>query len=296
MLDTKKQQKLQTIEKELAERAGKALGSLLGVPTNITFESVEAFDFGLFQQLFDQQALRFETGWDGVEKGILLVGQVEAMSALTDLLLGEQGASNLLEGEGLSDLTELFEHVIGDEVDYYKAELNKEVEFGPSKIEPWDLSTPDPVFENYFIVTLSMKIEGSVDTTILKLVHPDTIEVAEQPQETASVRPSIEKATFNELRPIENKENNSRSIDMLMDLELPITVELGRIKMQVKDILELGPGRIVELNKFSGEPVDLLVNRKKFAEGEVVVIDQNFGIRLTALISPEERAYSMHAN
>ena len=59
--------------------------------------------------------------------------------------------------------------------------------------------------------------------------------------------------------------------------------------MLVKDILELGPGAVVELNKFSGEPVDIFVNNKKFAEGEVVVIDQNFGVRILALVGPDER-------
>jgi len=84
-------------------------------------------------------------------------------------------------------------------------------------------------------------------------------------------------------------ERNQRNIGMLMDLDLPVSVELGRIRMMVKEILELGPGALIELNKFSGEPVDIYVNDKKFAEGEVVVIDQNFGVRLTALIGPDER-------
>ena len=79
------------------------------------------------------------------------------------------------------------------------------------------------------------------------------------------------------------------NISMLMDLELPVAVELGRVRMLVKDILGLGPGAVVELNKFSGEPVDVYVNNKKFAEGEVVVVDQNFGVRITALVGPNEK-------
>ena len=80
-----------------------------------------------------------------------------------------------------------------------------------------------------------------------------------------------------------------RNLYLLFDLELPITTELGRVKMQLKDILKLGPGGIIELNKFSGEPVDLFVNSKKFAEGEVVLIDQNFGVRITGLVSQRDR-------
>ena len=83
------------------------------------------------------------------------------------------------------------------------------------------------------------------------------------------------------------------NIGMLVDLQLPVAVELGRVNMMVKDILELGPGAVVELNKFSGEPVDIYVNNKKFAEGEVVVVDQNFGVRILALIGPNERLMNL---
>jgi len=78
-------------------------------------------------------------------------------------------------------------------------------------------------------------------------------------------------------------------IDLLLDVNLPITVELGRTEIEVKEILAFGPGSIIELDKLANEPVDLLVNGVLVARGEVVVVDDNFGIRLTALVSPEER-------
>ena len=80
-----------------------------------------------------------------------------------------------------------------------------------------------------------------------------------------------------------------RNIDMLMDVNLPISIELGRTKMTISDILSLGPGSVVELNKLAGEPVDVLVNQRVVAKGEVVVIDENFGVRVTQLMTPEER-------
>ena len=80
-----------------------------------------------------------------------------------------------------------------------------------------------------------------------------------------------------------------KNIDMLMDVNLPITIELGRTKMSISDILALGPGSVVELNKLAGEPVELLVNQRSVAKGEVVVIDENFGVRITQLLTPEER-------
>lgn len=83
------------------------------------------------------------------------------------------------------------------------------------------------------------------------------------------------------------------NLDLLMDVTLPISIELGRTSMNIQEILNLGPGSIVELNKLAGEPVDLLVNNKIVARGEVVVLDENFGIRVTSLVSPEERLRSL---
>ncbi len=80
-----------------------------------------------------------------------------------------------------------------------------------------------------------------------------------------------------------------RNIDMLMDVNLPVAIELGRTKMSISEILSLGPGSVVELHKLAGEPVDVLVNNKAVARGEVVVIDENFGVRVTQLLTPEER-------
>lgn len=83
------------------------------------------------------------------------------------------------------------------------------------------------------------------------------------------------------------------NIDLLMDVKLPVTVELGRNSVQVKDILDFSPGSIVELNRLASEPVDILVNGVLVARGEVVVIEEHFGVRLTSLISPQERIRSL---
>ncbi len=80
-----------------------------------------------------------------------------------------------------------------------------------------------------------------------------------------------------------------RNIELIMDVPLEVTVELGRTKRLIKDILELGPGSVIELDKLAGEPVDILINGKLIAKGEVVVIDDNFGVRITDILSPIKR-------
>jgi len=84
---------------------------------------------------------------------------------------------------------------------------------------------------------------------------------------------------------MQQKEN----IGIIMDVPLEVTVELGRTRKKIKEILEFTPGTIIELDKLAGEPIDVLVNGKFVAKGEVVVIDEKFGIRITDIVNPENR-------
>jgi flagellar motor switch protein FliN/FliY len=78
-------------------------------------------------------------------------------------------------------------------------------------------------------------------------------------------------------------------LDFILDIPLRVSVELGRTKMLINDLLQLGQGSVVELNKLAGEPMEVLVNDKLVARGEVVVVNEKFGVRLTDIISPMER-------
>jgi len=105
-----------------------------------------------------------------------------------------------------------------------------------------------------------------------------------QPQQTQSVQP-VQFQNFDVSEVMQQKEN----IGIIRDVPLEITVELGRTNKKIKEILEFSPGTVVELDKLAGEPIDILVNGKFIAKGEVVVIDENFGIRITDIISKENR-------
>jgi flagellar motor switch protein FliN/FliY len=80
-----------------------------------------------------------------------------------------------------------------------------------------------------------------------------------------------------------------RNLDLILDIPLRVTVELGRTKMVVADLLNLGQGSVIELSKLAGEPMEVLVNDKLVARGEAVVVNEKFGVRLTDIISPAER-------
>tara|TARA_R110000868_G_scaffold282927_7_gene543297 strand:- start:2970 stop:3368 length:399 start_codon:yes stop_codon:yes gene_type:complete len=80
-----------------------------------------------------------------------------------------------------------------------------------------------------------------------------------------------------------------QNLDFILDIPLKVTVELGRTSIIIKDLLQLGQGSVLELDKLAGEPLEILVNGKLVAKGEVVVVNEKFGIRLTDIISPIER-------
>ncbi len=95
---------------------------------------------------------------------------------------------------------------------------------------------------------------------------------------------NVQQAQFQAFSPDILAVNQKENIDLIMDVPLEVTVELGRTKKSIQDILEFAPGTIIELNKIAGEPVDVLVNGKYVAKGEVVVIEESFGVRVTEII------------
>lgn len=92
-----------------------------------------------------------------------------------------------------------------------------------------------------------------------------------------------------ELEPDSGGMENAQNMDFLLDIPLEITVELGSSKITIGELLKLSQGSVVELNKLTDEPLDIFVNKKLMAHGEVVIVNEKFGIRLTNIVSPGER-------
>jgi len=91
----------------------------------------------------------------------------------------------------------------------------------------------------------------------------------------------------------DEKGQGTKSLDLILDIPLTVTVELGRSKMLINDLLQLGQGSVIELTKLVGEPLEVLINQKLVARGEVVVVNEKFGVRLTDIITPMERVQSL---
>ena len=127
----------------------------------------------------------------------------------------------------------------------------------------------------------------SPEETIIKdEFQEDSYEENEQTDETVTVQP-VEFASFEDLNQVQGTPN--KNLDILLDVKLQLTVELGRTELPIKKVLELTRGSIITLDKVAGEPVELFANGKLIAHGEVVVIEDNFGLRITNITDPEDR-------
>ncbi|GAA0121420.1 MAG: flagellar motor switch phosphatase FliY [Clostridium argentinense] len=113
-----------------------------------------------------------------------------------------------------------------------------------------------------------------------------------KPIETVKEPIQVKEATFTQL-PENQNQIMPKNIDLILDVPLEVSVVLGSTKKNIRDILNLGTGSLIELDKLAEEPVDILVNGKKIAYGEVVVVDENFGVKITGIISGEERVRTL---
>ncbi|HSU80246.1 MAG TPA: flagellar motor switch protein FliN, partial [Candidatus Angelobacter sp.] len=141
-------------------------------------------------------------------------------------------------------------------------------------------------------MTLSDRLRSEVFEE--KVEEPARIaprEERKKPKQEVKVQP----LAFSDFGESQQPHKDSRNIDLLLDIPLNVTVELGRTHRLIKDILALMPGTVVELDKLAGEPVDILINNQPIAKGEVVVIEENFGVRITEIINKRERLKNINA-
>ncbi len=106
---------------------------------------------------------------------------------------------------------------------------------------------------------------------------------------------TVKSVKFSPLKPVQTSkgEKSDGNLDMLLDIQIPILVELGKAEMVMRDILALAPGSIIELDSLAGEPVKITIRGKIIAQGEVVVVDENFGVKITKIANPQERIKSV---
>lgn len=133
----------------------------------------------------------------------------------------------------------------------------------------------------------------SEDVSVFEQEATENFETAEPVEKTVTVQP-VQFASFEDLDQVQGPQN--QNLNILLDVKLQLTVELGKTELPIKKVLELTKGSIVTLNKAAGEPVELYANGKLIAYGEVVVIEDNFGLRITHITDPARRLNTISSN
>ena len=122
-----------------------------------------------------------------------------------------------------------------------------------------------------------------------KISWDDVKDEMEQSKVAPQTKTEVTNVHFDELKKKKPDNKTTFDLDFILDIPLTLTCELGRSKMLISELLQLGQGSVLELTKLAGEPMDIYVNQRLIARGEVVVVNEKFGVRLTDIISPAER-------
>jgi flagellar motor switch protein FliN len=152
-----------------------------------------------------------------------------------------------------------------------------------------------PVVKQEPIATMQAAPTPAPTTTSTPIPTHSEVErtIQPQPENQKMANANVQRVEFSNFSDGRSSGTGVGNLDLLYDIPLEITVELGRTKLPIRKILELGPGAVIQLDKLAGEPVDILANQKLIAKGEVVVIEENFGVRITDIINPVERLTKM---
>lgn len=270
--------------------------------------------------------VKFTEGIEGTN--MLLVKEKDA-KVIADLMMGGDGKNppEELDDLAISAVSEAMNQMIGSAATSLSTILDKPVHISPPEVTRVDFGSESErvdffaYYEEFVRTRFKMIIGDLIDSEIMQLLPidfskemvaglmdketndaeytvqtPSSAEEEEYTQKQDSAPDSEEVKVqpvtlkdFGETASPGGKEN----INLILDVPLNVTVELGRTKKQIRDILQFGVGTIVELDKLAGEPVEIMVNGKFIAKGEVVVIDENFGVRITDIVHPSKRIDSI---
>ncbi|QIZ67334.1 flagellar motor switch phosphatase FliY [Geobacillus subterraneus] len=197
------------------------------------------------------------------------------------LKIGALIDSNIMQLLPIDFAKELVSHLLGSPAEAAGAAEIQENKLEPSPAGAVPLEEPQPA-------PAYARVGGGMPSSpaASRLTNEVT---GRSREETGTGARHIQAADFAELDDPPLAATEARNLELLFDVPLQVTVELGRTRRSVQEILQLSAGSIIELDKLAGEPVDIFVNNKLIAKGEVVVIDENFGVRITDIVSQSDR-------
>ncbi|ANX12294.1 flagellar motor switch phosphatase FliY [Fictibacillus arsenicus] len=247
-------------------------------------------DFGELQLSAVGEAMNQMMGSASTSMSTIFNKKVDISPPKIDFLDVESNMSLIPDEEILVKVS--FRLKVGELIDSNIMQLI-DAEFSKDLVQK--LMNPEPAAEQTPVADYQPQEEKQPVVQPSLQDHEETYVSREnRPEPSPSYQPrmrdvSVKPASFSDFSDFGSSQTESKNLDMLLDIPLQVTVELGRTKKTIKDILEMSAGSIVELDKLAGEPVDIFVNQKMIAKGEVVVIDENFGVRVTEILSQRDR-------
>jgi len=298
------QASLQAVVNSAISSVAPSLSGYLG-GKNIVLSNpvVEARDSESMRSAFSGNFVQVSMDYTGSINGKnLVVFNYNDAGSISSLMMGdESGAAPAEITEAhQSTIQEFSNQFISSMATQFGAKVGGAINTTPATVSiansPMELQIPGGEVVR---ISYDMSIEGVLNSKLYHVVDMGVAGVfggmggAPQPQQQQQFQQQAPQTQISSVRFPQMGEGIAPGgfgdISLLLDVEMTMTVELGRTTRLVKDILGLGEGSIIELDKLAGEPVDLLVNGKLIAKGEVVVIDENFGVRVTDIVSQDER-------
>ncbi|WP_366922964.1 flagellar motor switch phosphatase FliY [Metallumcola ferriviriculae] len=305
--------------------AATALSQLINQKVTITTPKISLTNSKILSETFNIPYLLIKINFtDGVKGDNILVMQSRDSAVIADLMMGGEGKeiTDELSEFSISAVAEAMNQMMGSSATSMSTMFNQRVVISPPEITPVDFSeevgNPFQYPEDIQLVVISfnLTIGELVDSEIMQVIPigvareqaefllgtstggDENTDVSSEDEGTDEYQliEEVPKGNDEEISAppkgmpaAEQDDEQPRNLDLILDVPLRISVVLGKTKKPIKEVLNLTPGSVVELEKISNEPVDILVNGTLIAHGEVVVINENFGVRLTHIISTRER-------
>jgi flagellar motor switch protein FliN/FliY len=304
MSDGERYQSLEKSVELYCRQASAVLGMVFSKTVKMECETCGKADIGTIKTAINDNhlsvALPFGVGLSGE---IYFIVNKKDAAALADLMMMGEGNVDY-SPEHNDALTELSNQIMSSFSLSLTSECGTQVSSSPSSIASWTLDNLPAPADQFDMAIVKTVIENRPEFSIVLLFPADMTSqlVEKKPADEVGMPDSGVgmDADFgsDQFQTGSSQQSNftpaqKKTIEMLLDVDLDVSIQLGETTLSIKRILELAPGSIVELDRMAGEPVDLLVNNKPVAKGEVVVIDESFGIRILSLVSPEERIKSL---
>jgi len=297
--------------------AATTLSQLLGQRVSITAPRVSVTTLaGLYAQ-FSVPYLAISVNYtQGLAGFNLLVIRNEDAAIIADLMMGGQGipADSELDEMKVSAVSEVMNQMIGTAATSMHSLFGRQVNISPPSVLPFNYpAKPDENAslndEDLVVVTFRMVIGSLVDSELLQIMpmrsaqqmvellmppspppvsHEKTPRIESPPPIASNESPVVQRAQFSQLPPTPISIPGA-NIDLILDVPLHVSVVLGKCRRSIKDVITMGVGSVVELDRMVEDQVDILVNGTLIAKGEIVVVNENFGVRLTSILSPTER-------